>query len=88
MPEVEVMLRLAFYLLSLEDSADECTITPDCQHVESAGRAIFPLVEFLSQEGWKLIEGRGNEPWEGVYPRDGKHSLSSRRQAMQMCSFA
>ncbi len=75
MPEVEVMLRLAFYLLSLEDSADECTITPDCQHVESAGRAIFPLVEFLSQEGWKLIEGRGNEPWEGMYTRDGKRLI-------------
>jgi hypothetical protein len=75
MPEVEVMLRLAFYLLSVEDSADECTITPDCQHVESAGRAIFPLVEFLAQEEWKQIEGRGNEPWEGVYTRGGKRLI-------------
>jgi hypothetical protein len=72
MPEVEVMLRLAFYLLSLEGSAETCTITPDCQHVQSAGRTIFPLAEFLAQEEWKQIERSGNELWEGAYVNGGK----------------
>ena len=75
MPELEVMLRLAFFLLSLENSADGCTITPDCQHVESGGRVIFPIIEFLAQERWDQIEKRGNESWEGVYAKDNQRLI-------------
>lgn len=82
MPEAEVSLRLAFYLLSKSDSSGSASIAIDGAQVQCDGRIIFPLVEFLREMNWQQIEQSGGNDWHGIYEQNGKqitiHSNSGR----------
>jgi hypothetical protein len=72
MPEAEVSLRLAFYLLGRPESSGTADVAIDGAQVGIAGTEVFPLVAFLAQEGWSPTERTGR--WQGVYGR-GDHRL-------------
>src|SRR5688572_17591592 len=68
MPEGEVAIRLAFYLLNLP-TTQSVTVCLDRHHVHSGGQVVFPASEFLFREGWILIEQNGKQPWLGIYEK-------------------
>jgi hypothetical protein len=77
MPEAEVMLRLAFHIVGLPGVEPSVTVCPDDQHVESNGRTVFPITEFLTGNGWVLTEQRGERDWQGRYAKDGRELIVS-----------
>lgn len=75
MPESEVALRLALYLLELPCAEPTANVYLDTQHIESHGRKGFPVVEFLAGEGWTRLSGEGERSWQGSYVRNGKQII-------------
>ena len=73
MPEAEVSLRLAFYLVALETSEKSVEVAIDGASVKLT-RPPFPIVDFLVDNGW--VSSRKNTPgkWQGEY-RKGKLRL-------------
>ena len=69
MPEAEVSLRLAYYLLSLPGSNGKAKVAIDGAQVRVNGSDIFPITEFLSTTGWEQIDQEGKNPWQGTYTR-------------------
>lgn len=67
--EAAVSLRLAFYLLSLPGSDGYCRVSIDGAQVRIGGKEIFPIVEFISSQGWSQIEQAGKNLWQGVYKK-------------------
>lgn len=72
MPEAEVALRLAFYLLSLPGSDDTVSVAIDGAQVRVHGGAIFPMTEFLEDHDWVQLRQEGKNVWQGSYQRDGQ----------------
>jgi hypothetical protein len=72
MPEAEVSLRFAFYLLSNANSSGHASIAIDGAHVRCGGQVIFPIVEFLNEMNWQQIEQIGGNDWHGTYEQNGK----------------
>ena len=52
MPEAEVTLRLAFHLLALPNSSKTATVAIDGAQIRVHGDSVFPIDEFLEDEGW------------------------------------
>ena len=73
MPEAEVALRLAFFLLSLPDSEGLAKVAIDGAQVRVHGAQVFPVIPFLGEDGWEQVE-KGNKPWQGLYQM-GDHQL-------------
>jgi hypothetical protein len=64
MPEAEVALRFAFYLLGLPEGGDRVEVAIDGAAVKTKEKQIFPLPRFLQGLGWKL-EPSGSSCWQG-----------------------
>jgi hypothetical protein len=67
MPEGEVALRLAFYLLDQPHSNRHADVAIDGAMVTVSGNSIFGIGAFLAHYGWKLDERDGGNAWHGVY---------------------
>jgi hypothetical protein len=59
MPEAEVSLLLAFYLLDQLDSCGVAEVAIDGAQVRVRGNEIFPITPYLSHSGWTRVEQRG-----------------------------
>ena len=70
MPEAEVSLLLAFYLLEHPDSSGLAEVTIDGAQVMVGENRIFPIADFLSGRGWTQVEQRGRNDWQGSYEKD------------------
>lgn len=73
MPEAEVALRLAFYLLSLAQSKGTAVVAIDGAQVKVGDAEVFPIEGFLLAKGWQQVEQSGKNSWQGTYILDGKH---------------
>jgi hypothetical protein len=71
MAEGEVALRLAFRIFRLPNASSTVTVCLDRRHIESAGKIVFPVSDFLASEGWALAEPTGKHPWLGTYTKNG-----------------
>ena len=69
MPEVEVSLRLAFYLVALKTSKKIVKVAIDGASVKLT-RPPFSIMEFLAGNGW--VPSKENAPgkWQGEYQKD------------------
>jgi hypothetical protein len=72
MPEAEVSLLLALYLLNLPKSSGVAEVAIDGAQVRVGENQIFPITDFLSHSGWTQVEQRGRNDWQGFYERDRK----------------
>jgi len=85
MPEAEVSLRLALWLLGQKGCEPRVRVAIDgaCvliaahrkQGSEEKEREIFPIEEFLRQGDWRILPSEGKEPkkpWHGTY--EHKHN--------------
>ncbi len=69
MPEAEVALRLAFFLLSLPDCEGFADVAIDGAQVRVHGAQVFPIIPFLREEGWEQVKQKGKNPWQGLYQK-------------------
>lgn len=67
MPEAEVALRLADYVLSRCKMASRAAVS-----IDGAAAKCFEIDEFLTGKGWKQKGQSGKNPWAGDYWRSGK----------------
>lgn len=65
MPEAEVTLRLAMYLIYASFAKDDVVCAIDGAQVKVGASSIFPIVEFLNAEGW--IGVKQDEKWQCKY---------------------
>lgn len=65
MPEAEVSLRLAFFLIEKEHAASDVSVAIDGAQVRTKEIIRFPIVGFLVWNGWKQIEVESD--WRGTY---------------------
>jgi hypothetical protein len=72
MPEAEVSLRLAFYLLKPPHCGGDVEVAIDGAQVKVHGKQVFPLAAFLADAGWKQIEQKGKNNWQGQYEQNGR----------------
>lgn len=56
MPEAEVTLRLAMYLINGSYTNDDVICAIDGAQVKVGSTVIFPIIEFLNAEGWIGLE--------------------------------
>jgi hypothetical protein len=73
MPEAEVALRLAFFLLDLPNSGNTAQVALDGAQVQVRGNQIFSLTDFLADMGWSQVEQKGKRDWQGRYEKEGKY---------------
>jgi hypothetical protein len=74
MPEAEVSLRFAMYLLSLPAAAQSVSVAVDGAGVRVGDQQIFDIVSFMAQAGWVQTthNPRHRNPWTGDYEREGR----------------
>ena len=72
MPEAEVSLRLAFFILASEGSDGAASVAIDGAQVRVHGRQVFPIAVFLREAGWEQVSRQGKNGWQGEYRRDGR----------------
>lgn len=65
MPEPEVSLRLAFYLVSNRLSSSNVRVSIDGAHVRTKDTIHFPIIEFLKANGWSAAVGQSS--FQGFY---------------------
>lgn len=65
MPEAEVTLRLAMYLISGSYTNNDVVCAIDGAQVKVGSTVIFPIIEFLNAEGWIGLEQ--DEKWQGKF---------------------
>lgn len=80
MPEAEVTLRLAFWLLSRAGRESHADVSIDGAHVHIAAheqvgrqiqeRTVFDIRSFLAKNGW--YPGNLKDDWRGTYTREGQ----------------
>jgi hypothetical protein len=70
MPEAEVALLLAVYLLDRPGSSSVAEVAIDGAQVRVGDNEIFPITDYLSERNWTQVEQRGSREWQGVYERD------------------
>lgn len=71
-PEAEVTLRLAFYLLGLPGSNGVAEVAIDGAQIRVHGAEVFPIAAFLLDMGWKQVKQMGKNDWQGLYERNGQ----------------
>lgn len=71
MPEAEVSLRLASYLLDRPESEGRAEVGIDGAMVRVGAKEIFPIEAFLVQEGWEQLSQAGKNTWQGTYEKNG-----------------
>jgi hypothetical protein len=71
MPEAEVALRLAFWLLEHPEGEDRAEVAIDGAQVRIGGDQVFALEEFMRVSGWEH-EPTGLGRWQGTYRKNGK----------------
>lgn len=70
MPEAEVSLLLAEYLLALPGAAQFASVAIDGASVTVHGKEVFPLASFLATRGWELeMPFAKTNGWTGIYTR-------------------
>jgi hypothetical protein len=69
MPEAEVALRLAFYLLGQPTSAGHADVAVDGASVLVSQAEIFPISKFMIEGQWRLTAQSGKNAWHGLYSR-------------------
>ncbi len=75
MPEAEVSLRLAFFLLEQGLASSSIDVGIDQAQVRTKAGEIFPIEIFLEHCGWTLAQ-EGADTWRGTYShRDFDHRL-------------
>ncbi|MCE2571827.1 hypothetical protein [Motilimonas eburnea] len=62
MPEAEVTLRLAMYLIRGSYTNDDVICAIDGAQVKVGSNIVFPIIEFLNAEGWIGLEQ--DEKWQ------------------------
>jgi hypothetical protein len=74
MPEAEVALRLAEFILSLPGSGAMASVAIDGASITVGDAVIFDIGRFMAGTGWEPIkEPRvGRNAWTGAYRRSGK----------------
>ena len=72
MPEAEVSLQLAFYLLSLPNAGSLAQVAIDGAQIRVHGADIFPIAPFLKNWGWQQVEPKRKNYWQGVYENAGQ----------------
>jgi len=72
MPEAEVSLRMAMFLLELENADQTISVAIDGAQVDVGGRPIFDVISFMELEGWKQRE-KGRKEWQGLYSKENKY---------------
>ena len=70
MPEAEVSLLLAFYLLNQPHSRGVAEVAIDGAQVRVGENEIFPITSFLSDFGWTQVDQQGQNDWQGLYEKD------------------
>lgn len=61
MPEAEVALRLAFFLVGFPGCATEIEVNIDGAQVAVRGAEVFRVREFLESEGWTYAKAPGSK---------------------------
>ena len=77
MPEAEVAVRLACWLLDRAESSGNAHVAIDGAQVKTKEKIVFPLAQFLLNENWSQT-GQTNSkcPWQGTYRKLGRtHEL-------------
>ncbi|WP_417379487.1 hypothetical protein [Gimesia sp.] len=72
MPEAEVSLRLAFYLLDHPKSNGNALVAIDGAQIRVHGEDIFPISIFLETNGWEMEKQKGKNQWQGQYRNSDK----------------
>lgn len=65
MPEAEVSLRLAFFLIQNGLTSDDVEVAIDGAQVKTAEKVHFQIKEFLISEGWQ--KAKPFDSWQGDY---------------------
>jgi hypothetical protein len=68
MPEAEVSLRLAIFLITNNHALSDVKVAIDGAQVQVGDRVIFPLIDFLKANGWYKKEL--GPRWQGNYYHD------------------
>ena len=75
MPEAEVSLRLAFYLIKKGLAASDVDVAIDGAQVKTSRTIHFAIAEFLRGNGWRKKKG-AEDIWQGVYFHNShKHKI-------------
>ena len=75
LPEAEVSLRLAFYLIEKGLAASDVDVAIDGAQVRTSRTIHFAIVEFLRENGWRKKEG-AKHTWQGIYYHNShKHKI-------------
>ena len=72
MTEAEVSLRLAMCLSARNDVNQPIRVSIDGAHVQIEDREIFPLRDFMAENGWGILN---TDDWRGKYTKDGCRPL-------------
>ncbi|MBO6518548.1 MAG: hypothetical protein JJ973_00790 [Rhodospirillales bacterium] len=72
MPEGEVSLVFAEYLLGLPGSHGDVSVAIDGAQVRVKGQEIFPIETYLLTRGWKQSQQVGKNNWQGIYFRSNQ----------------
>jgi hypothetical protein len=74
MPEAEVALRLAEFILSLPTSGAMASVAIDRARIKVGGSVIFDIGRFMASTGWQPIKEAqvGQNAWTGAYRCDDK----------------
>ena len=72
MPEAEVALLLAEYLLALPGAGDDISVAVDGAGVKVKEKEIFPMSAYLESLRWQQTAHIGRNPWTGSYTRGTK----------------
>ncbi len=63
MPEVEVSLRIAFFLIVRGLTSDDVEVVIDGAQIKTAEKVHFQISNFLTSEGWQKIPSSNS--WQG-----------------------
>ena len=68
MTEAEVSLLLAMHYIAEGDVVGDVSVSLDGAHVRCGGRAVFDVVSFLAERGWRKCGA--SDAWQGTYQND------------------
>ena len=69
MPEAEVSLRLAFFLIKSGLTSGDISIAIDGAQIETKGQRHFEIEHFLAKHGWEHVHEAND--WRGTYTNSG-----------------
>lgn len=74
MPEAEVALRLAAFILSLPGSGAMASVAIDGASIKVGDAVVFDIGHFMAGTGWEQVKEPqvGRNAWTGAYRRGGK----------------